>query len=38
MRKDVLRVKNEYVIDILESLVVELAERFGLKDVYCRIS
>ena len=36
--KDVLRVKNGNVIEILESLVVELAERFGLKDVYYRIS
>lgn len=36
--KDVLRVKNGNVIEILESLVVELAERFGLKDVYYRIT
>jgi len=36
--KDVLRVKNGNVIEILESLVVELAEKFALKDVYYRTS
>lgn len=36
--KDVLRVKNGNVIEILEDLVIELVERFALKDVYYRIS